>query len=182
VPGIDLRLTSSLEWAVSAAASIGNQAIRAGRDVGLVAENSISATRVKFTDPVRFATHLATVRPSSEVDLAPLGALVRSAARDSALVAVLGRIQPSSLAMLADAHPRGRSTPAFALLLDVDTWAEPTGEFDVPLPSADCEATALVLRNAGWRVSVVRRGTSTAAAWQMLLAGLSTTTLVETWR
>jgi uncharacterized protein (DUF58 family) len=173
--GMDLRLTSSLEWAVSAAASIGSQAIRAGRDVGLVTDNNDSTMRTRYTDPVRYSTQLAVVRAANEASLMPLATLIRSAARDSALVAIFGRIDPGALAMLADAHPRGRSTPAFALLLDVDSWA---GEDDEPVVSPECDANAIVLRNAGWRVAVVRHGTTTAQAWQVLLARMSTT-LIE---
>jgi hypothetical protein len=33
-------------------------------------------------------------------------------------------------------------------------------------------ASAEVLRSAGWRVAVVRRGDTTAAAWRLLLAGI----------
>jgi uncharacterized protein (DUF58 family) len=177
--GVDLRLVSSLEWAVSAAASIGNQAIRAGRDVGLITDTSVSANRLRVTDPVRYATELATVRSSTDANIMPVASLVRTAARDSALVGIFGRLDPGALAMLADAHPRGRSTPAFALLLDISTWAAELDEFEAPTPSAEYEAGALVLRNAGWRVAVVRRGTTTAQAWHMLLAGMSTTSLIE---
>jgi uncharacterized protein (DUF58 family) len=180
--GVDLRVASSLEWAVSAAASIGNQAIRAGRDVGLIADNSVSATRLRYTDPVRYITELATVRPSNDANILPVATLVRSATRDSALVGIFGRLDPAALAMLADAHPRGRSTPAFALLLDTGTWAAEIDEFVVPEPSVECEAGAVILRNAGWRVAVVRRGTSTAEAWRVLLAGMATTSLIEAFR
>jgi hypothetical protein len=100
-----------------------------------------------------------------------MAAPIRSAARDSSLIAVIGRLDPATLRTLADAHPRGRSSPAFALLLDVDTWrdADPDG-----LRRTEASPGAAVLRNAGWRVTVVRHGESTAEAWQVLLAGFTT--------
>jgi len=82
-------------------------------------------------------------------------------------VAVLGRLEPVTLRTLADAHPRGRSAPALAMLLDVDTWRDP----ELPAGGRAVNAAAEVLRNAGWRVTVVRCGDPTALAWQLLLAG-----------
>jgi hypothetical protein len=106
---------------------------------------------------------------------------LRVAARDSALVAVLGRLGPDDLRLLADAQPRARSVQALALLLDVDSWAEPMGEPidspDEPLggtegrPGSAVEASAALLRGAGWRVAIVRRGMATAQVWRLLLAG-----------
>lgn len=173
-PGVDPRLTSSLEWAVSAAASIGTQAIRGGRDVGFVADDRAEVERLRFVDTARFATHLATLRETVSPDLGPVAGALRAAARDSALVAILGRLDPRALRMLADATPRGRSSPCFAILLDVDTWLMPPAEQlpDYVVPS-ECEATAQVLRNAGWRVAVARCGATTAQTWQVLLAGLA---------
>jgi uncharacterized protein (DUF58 family) len=168
----DERAASSLEWAVSAAGSIGIQAMRAGRDVGLVADTQQSA-RAQFVDADQLATHLATVRESSAADLTRISDLVRAAARDSALIAVLGRLGSDDLRLLSGAIPRGRATPAVALLLDVDSWAgrRPDGD----RPSA-AEASAAVLRSSGWRVQVVRRGTQLPYAWQLLLAGVGPST------
>jgi uncharacterized protein (DUF58 family) len=161
----DPRLTSSLEWAISAAASIGNHMLLRGRELGLLADTANG--RQRFTDSGRLANHLAIVRELGYDDLTPIAGEVRTAARDSSLVAVLGRLDPVTLRMLADAHPRGRVSPAFALILDVDTWADPDSENDHP----EVAAAASVLRNAGWRVAVVRHGEPIAQAWQLLLAG-----------
>jgi uncharacterized protein (DUF58 family) len=159
------RLAHSIEWAISAAASIGHHVLMRGRDLSLIADPGMG--RQRFGDSSRLANHLAVVREIGYDDLTAMAADVRTAARDSSLVAVLGRLDPASLRMLADSHPRGRSSPAFALLLDVDTWQDPDGDAEHP----EVEAAAGVLRNAGWRVSVVRRGETTAQAWEILLAG-----------
>ena len=164
----DERSASSLEWAVSAAASIGIQAMRAGRDVGLVADTQQSA-RTQFVDADQLATHLATVRESSAADLTRISDLIRAAARDSALIAVLGRLGSDDLRLLSGAIPRGRATPAVALLLDVDSWA---GRAPDPGRPSAAESSAAVLRSSGWRVQVVRRGTQLPHAWQLLLAGV----------
>jgi uncharacterized protein (DUF58 family) len=163
----DPRLTSSLEWAVSAAASIGSHAMLRGRELSLLADPS--AGRLRFADTGRLATHLAGVREVGHTNLSPMAGAIRTAARDSSLVAVLGRLDPASLRTLADAHPRGRSSPAFALLLQVETWRDPEAEET----SAETAAAAEVLRSAGWRVAIVRCGDPTAQAWQVLLAGFT---------
>lgn len=162
-PG-DARGRSSLEWAISATASIGAHLLMAGREVGLVSDIG-DPHRLRPPDPVRLAEYLGGVTASRYADLSPLAGLARGAGRDSALVAVLGSLDPASLRMLADIHPRGSSIPAFALLLDTATWREP----DLPRLHSEAEASARVLRAAGWRVVVVRRGDTTAGAWQLLL-------------
>jgi uncharacterized protein (DUF58 family) len=160
----DPRSTSSLEWAVSAAASIGNHAITRGQELTVFGDPA--AERVRLLDSERLAFHLAVARELPMPDLTPLASAVRSAVRDSSFVAVLGRLDGASLRMLADAHPRGRSSPAFALLLDVDSWYDPEAPATREVASA-----AGVLRNAGWRVTTVRCGDTTPQAWQLLLAG-----------
>jgi uncharacterized protein (DUF58 family) len=164
--GHDPRLTSSFEWAVSAAASIGSHLLRRGRELALLGDPADE--RLRIGDSNQLATHLASAREQSYSDLTALAAPIRTAVRESSLVAVLGRLDPASVRILADAHPRGRSAPAFAVLLDVATWRDPDAE-----GSAELEATAAVLRNAGWRVTKVRCGDTTALAWQVLLSGFA---------
>jgi uncharacterized protein (DUF58 family) len=165
--GVDPRLTSSLEWAVSAAASVGAHMMLAGRDVGLLSDPS--GDRLRFGDRGMLATYLADVREIGHGDLTPMAGPLRTAARDSALIAILGDLDPVTLRTLADAHPRGRSSPAFAMLLDVETWADP----ELPAEGRPVAAAADVLRSAGWRATVVRCGDSTAFAWQLLMAGFA---------
>lgn len=165
--GSDPRATSSLEWAVSAAASIGSHVVVRGRELTLLADPG--AERSRFADTTALTSHLAGVRALPHPDLTAMAPAIRMAARDSSLVAVLGRLDPASLRVLADAHPRGRSSPAFALLLDVETWRDPDRS-----GGREVEAAAGVLRNAGWRVTTVRCGDLTATAWGVLLAGFAT--------
>jgi uncharacterized protein (DUF58 family) len=161
----DPRLTSSFEWAVSAAASIGNHLLVRGRELTLLGD---PAERQRVPDTNALAAHLATAREVKMPDLAALGGAVRAAVRDSALVAILGRLDPESLRILADAHPRGRSSPAFAVLMDVATWRHPDAG-----GGPQIDAAAEVLRNAGWRVTKVSCGQPTALAWRLLMAGFA---------
>jgi uncharacterized protein (DUF58 family) len=162
----DPRLTSSFEWAVSAAASIGTHLLVRGRELTLLGDPLHE--RLRVPDSTALATHLASVREVNLPELTGLGAGIRTAARDSALIAVLGRLDAGSLRILADAHPRGRQSPAFAILLDVTTWRDP----EAP-GSPEVDAAAEVLRNAGWRVTKVRCGESTALAWRLLMSGFA---------
>jgi uncharacterized protein (DUF58 family) len=165
----DPRRASSLEWAISAAASIGTHLMIAGREVGLI-DDLAAPHRTYLGSPGRLGDHLATVRSAQSADLSSVAGLARSAARDSALVAVLGLLDSTSLRVLADAHPRGAAIPAFALLLDTATWLSPPVQGTVAAPVSDpCDTAARVLRAAGWSVVVVGCGETTPAAWQNLL-------------
>ncbi|WP_375487125.1 DUF58 domain-containing protein [uncultured Jatrophihabitans sp.] len=164
---VDERDNNSLEWAISAAASLAVQAVHAGRDVGLVVDSQ-QPVRTQFTDVDSLTTQLAVLRESPSAGLTGIADQIRSAAHESALVAVLGRLGAADVRLLAEVLPRGRSTPAMALLLDVDSWA---GNAPEPDRRSSTEAAAAVLRSSGWRVQVVPHGTPLAYAWQLLLAG-----------
>ena len=165
-PGVDPRLTSSLEWAVSAAASVGARLLAADRETSLLCDPT--GERLRVADRGRLTGYLAGVREIGQGDLTAMAGPLRVAARDSALVAILGRVDPVTLRTLADAHPRGRSSPALAMLLDVDTWRDQELAAATGRP---VHHTAEVLRNAGWRVTIVSCGEPTARAWQLLLGG-----------
>ena len=160
----DARRASSLEWAVSAAASIGTHLLVAGRELGLLSELGRPERNWQH-DPGRLAEYLAGVRPATHyTDLSPFADPLRAAGRDSVMIAVLGRLDPVSLRLLADAHPRGSSIPAFAVLLDVDTWRDPLAD-----PSAECAASAHALRSVGWRAVIATSADETPQMWGALM-------------
>jgi uncharacterized protein (DUF58 family) len=163
----DVRLRSSAEWAISATASIATHLMMAGRVVDLISDLG-SPVRARFDTSGRLVEHLAGIRTAPQSDLSAVAGITRAAARDSAVVAVVGRLDPVSLRILADAHPRGLSVPAFALLLDTSTWRNAEQATD-----DHCAATARVLSAAGWRVVVVRQGARTSDAWLSLLRARS---------
>jgi uncharacterized protein (DUF58 family) len=160
-PEADERYRSSLEWAISAAASIGWHLMASGRGVELISDLDAPRAHAPHT-PLDFVEQLAGVRATRHANLTPARALLAGAARESALIAVLGELDPISLRLLADCHPRGSVTPAVAVLLDTATWSgrTPGGE-----PTA-CQTAARVLHASGWRVAVVRHGTGIAEAWR----------------
>lgn len=147
---------SSLEWAVSAAASICLHVRKQGRPAHLAAEDG---TRL--------------VAPATEQDdaLDALAAMPSSARRDlvchtdpgdgQELIAVLGEITTAAVRELTALRPE--ETTSLALLLDTRGWAGEQGG------GRDPDAAARRLRAAGWSVVVVPDDqASIAAMWQQL--------------
>lgn len=170
-PGDD-RQQRSLEWAVSAIASIGSQLFLAGREVSLI-DNPTAHERARFGSQAAFVDHLAEVTARNETSLLSIVPQLRQAMRDSTVVAVLGRIDDTSVHALAEAHPRGSATPAFAVLLDVESWrggpapdeSAPNG----PIWTAESRRVAETLRAAGWWVVPARASDPIPAIWTRLL-------------
>jgi uncharacterized protein (DUF58 family) len=157
-PGTDDRLRSSLEWAISAAASAATHGVVLGRDIALI-DDLNNPGAVPMLDATQITERLAIARPSSRRTLEPLHGLLGPIARESTLIAVLGDLDPASLRMIAGVHPRGTSSTAYAVLLDTDSWARAVPHRDVNPASHDrAENSARVLRAAGWNVAIARRG------------------------
>jgi uncharacterized protein (DUF58 family) len=146
---------SSLELAISLAASICAHMIGRGEPVALVTEEGAALTLPGAgagLDPLLDA--LAALRPSARADLAgpEFG--------HDAVLAVLGALGPGDLeALLAR-----RATGGHAVLLDVATW-DPSGT------NAGTAGTAAALRLAGWHVTVAAAGTSPERVWDALTSG-----------
>jgi uncharacterized protein (DUF58 family) len=165
--GADERIRSSLEWAISAAASIGSHGLVAGRGLDLLADLA-NPQALRMTSPTQLSEILATATTSPRSDLTPFDGALRALSQDSTVIAVLGEIDPVTLDVLSQVHPRGTSRTAIALLLDVMSWsAGPSADAaEAPTtPSPRCAAAANVLRSAGWKTSVVRCGDTIAHAW-----------------
>jgi uncharacterized protein (DUF58 family) len=171
--GSDERLRSSLEWAVSAAASIGTYSIVANRDLSLTSDLS-APSRLRMSSPDQLSAYLAEARGSSRTDLTPFNTVITSLARESTVIAVLGDLDAASLRLLAEVHPRGSATTAMAIVLDTATWAYGP---DAP-PSADtapCYQSARMLSSAGWQIGIARCGDTVSEVWRTMLAYRSAT-------
>jgi hypothetical protein len=164
-------LRSSLEWAISAAASAAAHGIVLGREVALI-DDLGNPTALPMLDATQIADRLAVVRASSRRTLEPLRGLLGPITRESTLIAVLGDLDPASLRMLAGVHPRGTSSTAYAVLLDTETWARAVAHRDVNGANNPDRAlnSARVLRAAGWQVVVGRRDDKVAQTLQNALA------------
>jgi hypothetical protein len=158
---------SSLEFAVSLAASVCKHLIGRGEPVTLVTEDGVEV--LGGTQPVGEAAtggHVTAIDPLLDA-LASLRASARNDLvgpafdRTGDVVAVLGGIRPGQLdAFLARGESGGH-----AVLLDVGTWDPASGR------TGSADATATALRRAGWRVAVARAGDQLERIWDDLVAG-----------
>jgi uncharacterized protein (DUF58 family) len=152
--------SSSFEYAVSAAASIGVHLAREGIDGEFVTDAGLATAPGSFED-VLLET-LAVISPSRCLDLsAGLAQLPRGSS--GLLVAVAGHLTDRQARQLAAARHSGG--PAMALLLSVSTWALEQGRSDM---TAQTKSAAGILAAAGWRVVTVTAGMPVSAAWEAL--------------
>ncbi len=162
--------TSSFEYAVSAAASMGVHMAGEGLEGQLVTDAGPIASAGIFEDVL--LDSLAVIKPSAGRDLARGLAALRA---DSGLIVAIAGLSAGEARQLAACRREG--CQAIALLLAVSTWADTSRAGDrQPGPEgrpgqAACEETAAasaVLRAAGWRVISIEAGTALEAAWQRL--------------
>jgi uncharacterized protein (DUF58 family) len=152
--------SSSFEYAVCAAASIGVHLARAGIDGEFVTDTGPVRANGPFEDVL--LDSLAVIRPSRLSTLAP--ALAEDPRSNSGLlIAVLGQISAEEARRLASA--RHSAGAPLALLLAVSTWSAEGPSDQIP---GETDAAASVLAAAGWRVATVTADMPLTAAWEML--------------
>ena len=175
VPGRQTPQSSSMEWAVSAAASIGAHLLTRGYAVRLVTDEGGSASTAWHDRGEGAGTAegvlleaLATVEPSSAASIGRIRGLLHGAGTTSGLlVAVLAATTADELASLA--RLRHDTAAAMAFVLDVDAWPGGRSSAASRLPA---EQSATTLRRAGWHAVVVgtraRDAAATSDAWASL--------------
>ena len=152
--------SSSFEYAVSAAASIGVHLAREGIDGEFVTDTGPVGATASFEDVL--LDSLAVIRPSRITTLVPaLAASPRGNA--GLLIAVLGQISPDEARRIASARHSGGTT--LALLLAVSTWSAQRSGDRIP---GETDAAASILAAAGWRVATVTADMPLTGAWEML--------------
>ena len=145
---------SSVEFAISFAASVCAHLLARGEPVSLVTEDGVELTGAHAgTEPLLDA--LAALRPSARADLT--GPPLRTG---TDLLAVLGAVGPGQV----DALLARRSVGGHAVLLDTASW-DPVGG-----PSG-AATTAATLRRAGWHVTVAAAGATPDQVWDDLTSG-----------
>jgi uncharacterized protein (DUF58 family) len=156
---------SSLEWAVSAAASICLHLAHHGFDVRLVTDtggevSSASLGSVGFDGALLDV--LAALTPSTGTSLHVGVETTKRAGGQGLIVAVMGAMQPDDAERLARLRQSDRAT-GVVLLLDTDTWTA------APSPNSASRTQVIgMLAAAGWQVVEVRRGDSVARVWASL--------------
>jgi uncharacterized protein (DUF58 family) len=152
--------SSSFEFAVSAAASIGVHLAREGIDGEFVTDAGLATAPGSFEDVL--LDTLAVVTPSRYGDLsAGLAQIPRG--NSGLLVAILGNLSPDQARQLAAAHNSGG--PAMAMLLSVGSWL---GDRQPDGLSMRADASASILTAAGWRVVTVTADMPLSTAWEEL--------------
>jgi uncharacterized protein (DUF58 family) len=185
--------SSSFEFAVSAAASIGVHLARQGLDGHLLTDAGPLAGSTMFEDVLLDA--LSVVGQTRNHDFARTSAAL-STIEGGLLVLIAGRLTADQAREIASARREGLQ--GIALLLAVSTWAAlpadqnghgtgagpaavagPKGADSAASaaavaavaaaqPPAETAAAEAVLRAAGWRVATVDAATPLAVAWQRL--------------
>lgn len=167
-------MQSSLEWAISAAASMAIHFLDDGFGVEIYEADGplhISGTMGQHSSASAelVVNRLTDLKARSTTSL---HYAVESAAIDrpgQLAVAILGRMTAD------DAHTvlrvRRNRAQGLAFLLDVDTFADAPGSEQ---QRAQHELAGQILRDNQWRVVEVRRGTGVAEAWSTLQQQLST--------
>lgn len=187
--------SSSFEFAVSAAASIGVHLARQGLDGHLLTDGGPLAGSAMFEDVLLDA--LSVVSLSRNHDFARMNAALTTI-EGGLLVLIAGRLSTDQAREIAAARREGRQ--GIALLLATSTWAghpdrngdrqpgtnsangagdgqaaesasaraEGNGAATLERAPAETAAAEAVLRAAGWRVTSVDSTTPLAVAWQRL--------------
>src|SRR6266702_1731131 len=153
-------LSSSFEFAVEAAASIGVHLAREGIDGELITDSGAVRAPGSFEDVL--LDTLAVIRPSRSSTLSA-GLAQMPKESSGLLIAVVGSLPEDQALQLAAA--RRTSGPAMALLLAASSWATERegGGF-----AGETEAAAAMLSAAGWRVVTVSAGMPLRTAWVAL--------------
>jgi uncharacterized protein (DUF58 family) len=153
---------SSFEWAVSAAASVGAHLSRAGYTLRFVTTDGgdLQATTAGTGEGLLLDSLAVVTAAKGGAITAATNRLHR--AGEGLVVAVLGTL--SSDEALAVGRLRQRAAGCIAILLDTSGWAT-MGVRALAESEAALDASAAVLRQAGWRVIVARHGESLASLW-----------------
>ncbi|HWB66750.1 MAG TPA: DUF58 domain-containing protein [Mycobacteriales bacterium] len=159
---------SSLEWAVSAAASISLHLAGRGFDVRLVTDSggevsSAALGGVGFDGALLDVLAALTASTSTS-----LHAGVEAAQRTGGqglIVAILAAVGTDDAERLVRLRTANRST-GIALLLDTDTWAATPGS----VSATDRARVVPMLTGAGWHVVEVKRGETLPQVWAGLAA------------
>ncbi|NIK60470.1 DUF58 domain-containing protein [Kribbella shirazensis] len=167
--------SSSLEWAVSAAASIGIDRMRRGYVTTMLGgPTTLSAITQRTSAAVhqplsqqQLLTECATVEEHKYAEIAPLLTVDRHVQEPSLVIAVLGACSADDVVALN----RWRTSQAtgVALLLDAASWAVGAEATEKAARlAAATDATENELRRNGWRVARARRGDDLPTVWSSL--------------
>ncbi len=164
---------SSLEYAVTAAASVGVHLAGRGYAVRLVTDEGGTVSGA-WHDPgggsaaaeVPLLDALAVVSASRDASVGRWPDLLSGAgAATGLLIGILGRLHPREATLVAKL--RHGSTAALAIMLDSVSWTS-VAPGVLAAEQDRLTETAQILRRAGWGVVTVTRGEHLATVWERL--------------
>jgi uncharacterized protein (DUF58 family) len=158
--------TSSIEWAISAAASISIHLARAGLEVRLVTDTGTEVTSAGLGGPSfdgAVLDVLAVVKPSPATSLHAATATLRRQGAEGLLIAIVGALTAEEAERLARMRSGGSSV-AIAFVLNTETWVGQSTRSAQANAEAHRRACEL-LTGSGWRAIEVSRGDQLAALW-----------------
>lgn len=163
---------SSVEWAVSACASITAHLVRRGFAVHLLLDRT-AGTAAGIPDIVpaepgaegSLLDALAVLPMAPDVPLRELTRELGRPGTESLLIAILGELSAEDAEDLARSRPRGGTAVAFLML--PHTW-------DRQAKPRDAADHTTILRSAGWRTVTVKQGDPLATAWTEGVGGFGT--------
>jgi uncharacterized protein (DUF58 family) len=153
--------SESLEWVISASASIACHIAERGRRISLVSADG----RIAHDDSTAILDLLADTKPAVRGDLAPLLTALNGLGRETSVFAVLAAYDQAALAELAS-RPRVPGT-AVAVMVRPWTWSGPEANVG---GEETWQAAADAMRAAGWRVVAAERGDELTELWPALLS------------
>lgn len=148
--------SSSLEWAVSFAASICVHLHRYGQQIRLVTETGsvlVSDAGDGSHSDNAVLDALAALQPIHQREIN----CPADPGHGQELIAIIGAANPDSVGQLIRYRTRG--TRSLAVLLDTAAWGPAEG------PEADPQGTAALLTAAGWGVTIARPDIPMARVW-----------------
>ncbi|MGQ0846083.1 MAG: DUF58 domain-containing protein [Sporichthyaceae bacterium] len=160
-------LRSSLEWGVSAAASLAIHLNRREYTLRVITETGTGLAGMggEISAPLPdveglLLDALAVLTPSKIPTLRDASLSLSRGGADSLVIAVLGHLNEQDAADLA--RRRGGTTTAIALLLRTESWRDGYVE---SAPDPDFDRNVALLRNGGWRVVPVVSGNRLSEVW-----------------
>jgi uncharacterized protein (DUF58 family) len=162
--------SSSFEWAVAAAASIGVHLVRERYAVHYLTDTGDELRGVGGVSDVgggpfegQLLDNLATVRASRTVHLDASAAGLRRGG-EGIVIAVLGHLEPEDSDLLA--RMRTGSRAGIAILIESTSWVG-MPERERKQAAKGFSATSRLLAQAGWRVLPVDHRTSLPSIWPL---------------
>ncbi len=154
---------SSFEWAVASAASVGVHLARAGYTMRFVTDAGVDLqTPGASASESLLLDQLAIVEPSRSGSLAQAAGRLHRGGGEGLVVAVLGALTADET--LGMGRLRHSASSCVAVLVDTSGWTT-LGIRARAENEAALDASASLLRQAGWRVLVATHGTTLASLW-----------------